>query len=112
MAESNTPEDKLKNQTPTLQYTIFSDDYYNEELLYSNEKLGILKKKLEIVRSRVDVNDKLKKNLSPLRRPMNNAPLHEVYKNVINKDSFSILASILDKENNVNSKYTEWKVLS
>ncbi|XP_026819096.1 uncharacterized protein DDB_G0273453/DDB_G0273565-like [Rhopalosiphum maidis] len=103
MAESNTPEEKLKNQTPTLQYTLFADDYYNEELLYPNEKLGILKKKLEIVRSRVDVSDKLKKNLSPLRRPMNNAPLHEVYKNVINKDSFSILASILDKENNINS---------
>ncbi|XP_027849053.1 uncharacterized protein LOC114128677 [Aphis gossypii] len=107
MTESNTEhidgntEDKSKNLKPTIQYTIFSD-YQNEELLYPDEKLGLLKKRLEIVRSRVD-DDNFKINLSPLRRPVDNSPLHEVYKNVINKDSFSMLASILDKENNVNS---------
>lgn len=111
MTESNTEhidgntEDKSKNLKPTIQYTIFSD-YQNEELLYPDEKLGLLKKRLEIVRSRVD-DDNFKINLSPLRRPVDNSPLHEVYKNVINKDSFSMLASILDKENNVNSKYTK-----
>ncbi|CAH1722741.1 unnamed protein product [Aphis gossypii] len=107
MTESNTEhidgntEEKSKNLKPTIQYTIFSD-YQNEELLYPDEKLGLLKKRLEIVRSRVD-DDNFKINLSPLRRPVDNSPLHEVYKNVINKDSFSMLASILDKENNVNS---------
>lgn len=108
MAEPNTEnvdessKENLENLKPTLQYTIFAE-YNNEELLYPNEKLGILKKKLEIVRSRVD--GKLKKNISPLRRPTDNAPLHEVYKNVINKDSFTTLASILANENKVCSKY-------
>jgi len=110
MAESNTEnvdknnKENLENLKPTLQYTIFAE-YDNEELLYPNEKLGILKRKLEIVRSRVD--NTFKKNTSPLRRPMDNAPLHEVYKNVINKDSFTTLASILANENNVCSKYTK-----
>ncbi|KAF0765655.1 Uncharacterized protein FWK35_00010024 [Aphis craccivora] len=107
MAESNTEhidentEEKSKNLKSTIQYTIFPD-YQNEELLYPNEKLELFKKRLEIVRSRVD-DDNFKINLSPLRRPVDNSPLHEVYKNVINKDSFSMLASILDRENNVNS---------
>ncbi|KAE9524996.1 hypothetical protein AGLY_015046 [Aphis glycines] len=116
MTESNTEhmdgntEEKSKNLKPTIQYTIFSD-YQNEELLYPDEKLGLLKKRLEIVRSRVD-DDNFKINLSPLRRPVDNSPLHEVYKNVINKDSFSMLASILDKENNVNSiTSTENKII-
>ncbi|XP_060869933.1 uncharacterized protein LOC132944542 [Metopolophium dirhodum] len=107
MAEPNTDnvdennKENLKNLKPTLQYTIFAD-YDNEELLYPNEKLGILKRELEIVRSRVD--NTFKKNTSPLRRPTDNAPLHEVYKNVINKDSFTTLAMILANENNVCSK--------
>jgi len=115
MAESNTEhidentEEKSKNLKSTIQYTIFPD-YQNEELLYPNEKLELFKKRLEIVRSRVD-DDNFKINLSPLRRPVDNSPLHEVYKNVINKDSFSMLASILDRENNVNSKYTNRQVL-
>ncbi|XP_003248007.1 uncharacterized protein LOC100575351 [Acyrthosiphon pisum] len=106
MAEPNTEyvdennKANLENLKPTLQYTIF-DEYDNEELLYPNEKLGILKRKLEIVRSRAD--NTFKKNTSPLRRPADNAPLHEVYKNVINKDSFTTLASILDNEKNVCS---------
>lgn len=109
MAEPNTEnvnennKENLENLKPTLHYTIFAE-YDNEELLYPNEKLGILKRKLEIVRSKVD--SKFKKSLSPLRRPMDNAPLHEVYKNVINKDSFTTLASILANENNFCSKYT------
>uniref|UniRef100_A0A2S2P2Z7 Uncharacterized protein n=1 Tax=Schizaphis graminum TaxID=13262 RepID=A0A2S2P2Z7_SCHGA len=107
MAKSNTPDEKLKNQTQTLQHTVFTDDYNNDKLLYPNEKLGILKRNLEIVRSMVDKSDRFKKKCSAIRRPMNNAPLHEVYKNINNKDSFSILASILEKENNVNSKYTK-----
>lgn len=116
MAESNTEhvdentEEKSKHLKPTIQLFAIFPDYQNEELLYPNEKLGLLKKRLEIVRSRVD-DDDFKINLSPLRRPVDNSPLHEVYKNVINKDSFSMLASILDKENNVNSKYTKWQVL-
>ncbi|XP_025195600.1 uncharacterized protein PF11_0213-like [Melanaphis sacchari] len=107
MAESNTEnideniEEKLKNLKPTLQCTMFTD-YHNEELLYPNEKLEILKRNLEIVRSRKD--NKSKRNISPLRRPMDNTPLHEVYRNINNKDSFSILASNLEKENNVKSK--------
>ncbi|XP_022174633.1 uncharacterized protein LOC111036774 [Myzus persicae] len=110
MAEQNTEnvDENYKENSeylkPTPQYTIF-DEYHNEELLYPNEKLGILKKKLEIVRSKVD--RKFKRTLSPLRRPTDNAPLHEVYKNVINKDSFTILASILANENNGCSTSTE-----
>lgn len=56
MAEPNTDnvdennKENLKNLKPTLQYTIFAD-YDNEELLYPDEKLGILKRELEIVRS-------------------------------------------------------------
>lgn len=113
MAESNTEnivennEEQLESLKPTLLYTII-DENYNEELQYPNEKLGIWKSKLEIVRSGVD--SKFKKSLSPLRRPKNNAPLHEVYKNIINKDSFSSLAMVLANKNNVYSKYSKWQV--
>jgi len=113
MAESNNTEnvdknskEKFENPKSFLQSTIFTE-YQNEELIYPNKRLEMLKRKLEIVRSRVD--DKLKKNISPLRRPMNNTPLHEVFKNLINKDSFSSLASSLVNENDVYSKYSSDK---
>lgn len=109
MAELNTEnvdennKENFENLKPKLQYTSLFAEYHNEELIYPEEKLEILKKKLEIVRSRAD--NKFKKKLSPLRRPIDNSPLHEVYKNVINKDSFTILASMLANENNDCSKH-------
>jgi len=108
MAEQNTENvnENIKDNSENLKLTLQNmfAEYQNEELLYPNEKLRILKRRLEIVRSSVD--SKFKKTLSPVRRPMDNTPLHEVYKNLMNKDSFTTLASILANENDVCSKYT------
>lgn len=95
----------LKNPKQTLldTYTIFTE-YENEELLYPNIELEKWKKNLQIMRSRMD--NKFKRKHSPIRRPVSDEPLHEVFKNIMNKDSFSILPN----EKNDDSKYPRWQV--
>lgn len=77
-----------------LNTSIIYAEYYNEELLYPSDVLEKWKRTLEIKRSRKDI----RKNRSPVRRPANDEPLHEVFKNIMNKDSFSFLTP----ENNID----------
>lgn len=95
----------LENPKQTLlnTHTIFTE-YKNEELLYPNIELEKWKKNLQIMRSRMD--NKFKRKHSPIRRPVNDEPLYEVFKNIMNKDLFSIIPN----EKNVDSKYPRWQV--
>lgn len=103
MTETNTENtDKtFENSKPILlnNYKTFSLEHYNEELLYPIDELEKWKRKLKTIRSKMD--NKLKINHTPLRRSAKDYPLLEVFKDIMNRDSFTILAN----EINVDSKY-------
>lgn len=88
---AETPKETILNS-----FTIYTE-YHNEEKLYPNDILVECKKELEIIRSRKDM--KFKKSLSPVRRPTNDKPLHEIFKIIMIKDWYS---SFLACESDVN----------
>lgn len=96
-------ENKYKTLLDT--YSIFVE-YQNEDTLYPKNELEKWKRKLNIMRSKND--GKLNTNSLPLRRNVNDGPLNQVFKNIMNKDSFSILAN----ENSDHSEYPKWQVNS
>lgn len=101
MSISNTePKDiqlEIPKQTILNSHIIFLDNHF-EDLLFPSEEMEKWKIKLEIIRSKAD--SKFENGRSPARRPVNDQPLHEVYKNIMNKSSFSMLTN----ESNANSK--------
>lgn len=88
---------KIPKQTILNSHIIFLE-YHLEDLLYPSDELEKWKIQLEIMRSR---DDKFEINRSLARRPLNDQPLYEVYKRIMNKNSFSILTH----ENSTDSKY-------
>lgn len=107
MAESNT-EKNNKNYTNNEKTIIVKQsilnthpifiEYENEHLLYPNAELDKWKRKLQMIRTRT-VN-KFKNIEPPLRRPVNNKPLYEVFQDIMDqKSTFSILnnENILDR---------------
>lgn len=83
-------------------------EYFNKELLCANDDLNKLKRKLNLIRSKTD--GKVENKRSPIRRSAyDGPPLHQVFANIMNKDS---CASILaDEEKKVDDgQYPKWQV--
>lgn len=101
MTETNTENTDNTNTKQILlsNYKTFSLEYYNEELLYPTDELEKWKRKLKTMRSKMD--NKVKVDHIPLRRSAKDYPLLDVFKDIMNRDSFTILAN----EINVDSKY-------
>jgi len=99
---NNENRDENTKQTLLNNYAIFGE-YYNKELLYPNNELEKWKRRLKIIRTRMD--NKCKINHSPLRRPTNDEPLHKVFKDIMNRDEFSISADAKD-----TTRYPKWQV--
>lgn len=106
MTEHNTEntDKKIENTKQTLlnNYKTFSLEYYNDELLYPIDELEKWKRKLKTIRSKMD--NKLKIEHVPLRRSAKDCLL-DVFKDIMNKDSFTILANSI----NADSKSTKGK---
>jgi len=99
MSGPNAKNDNQSTGSPkqTLLNATFGE-YRDEQLPCPTDELEKWKRKLELLRSKVD--DTFGTHHSPLRRPANGEPLHKVFKNIMNRDSAS--ASVddpVDREN-------------
>jgi hypothetical protein len=88
---------EIPKQTILGSHIIFLE-YHFEDLLFPYDELEKWKIQLDNMRSRAD---KFEISRSLARRPANDQPLYEVYKNIMNKNS----SSVSTLENSANSKY-------
>lgn len=100
IVENTENEKPFENSSILHKHPIFVE-YRNEDLLYPIAELDKWKNSLQIMRSRSD--KQYKTNIPPLRRPENDSPLHEVFRNIMDKDYDFISVD----EENTNSKYKE-----
>lgn len=108
MTDPNTNTENAENEKPSensstlYRHPVFAE-YCNEDLLYPIAELEKWKKKLHIMRSSTDGPYKTN-NISPIKRPTDDEPLHEVFRNIMDKDPFDPVS--VDEEN-VTGKYRE-----
>ncbi|VVC36187.1 Hypothetical protein CINCED_3A022358 [Cinara cedri] len=82
--EKNTENEKPNEKSSTLHNHPIFVEYCNAHLLYPIAELEKWKKKLQIMRSRTD--NQFKTNIIPLKRLTDDEPLHEVFRNIMDKE--------------------------
>lgn len=99
-------DEKLKNPNQTLSASpALLTNGYNGELQYPKDELEKWKNYLILMRSKPN-NTYEEGRSSPLRRPKNNKPLHGVFVDMMNEDSFSSLSD----EEDVDGKYSKYYI--
>lgn len=84
VVENAENEKPSENSSTLYRHPVFAE-YCNEDLLYPIAELEKWKKKLHIMRTRTD-GPYNTNNVSPIRRPTDDEPLHEVFRNIMDKD--------------------------
>lgn len=96
---------KIENSKQNLiKNHLVKTGFYDENLPYPKEELDKWKKHLIILRAKTDINSNKKR--SPIRRLVRNKPLHEVFMDMMNTDSFS---AEKDKKN-ADDIFPKWQV--
>lgn len=110
--ENNVGENSDKTLENVNDHTVLDSvpivgEHFNENEVYNDDDLKKFKRRLNFKRSKVDTT--FDKKRSPIRRPKDGTPLHQVFTNIMNKDSCS--SFLFDEEENVdNREYPKWQV--